>query len=465
MKGVFSRLSRAAAWLNRLGWTVILIAHATGAAAWWWLMPGGFPTGHPRFWMNQVLPFVVLLGMLIARSPCPRKPWASDLRFSIKAALATFWIVISVALVINFHLTFQWKFLFPLLIGGVMALSLIRERRGAERLLPNWNAVLPVFGFFLGALVPTWQRALPPATIPRPDMSVPAGTRGPRTATSLRIDDHTTLSTRKGAVQVSSGTMLLEIEPLLNFTSISRDGCWSIFAPNSGEMWTPNVQGFLHQPGKSAMLYTFMPNVQGRMEVLSDDGSGRNQISAASVLRDVVWSHLNSYTQMSVAGHKRLYLSFSPCPEERIEVMPSDYPFGRPARFAYLDDAGMFHVVEASSAEKGPFKDLAKGKLPRGDALSITFFDEDRPVYQVMLKDWSRQCSTQLSPTAGWGVPENSIEFALEGNSSDAPASIFVTLAATSVGRGFDTVGHKPGTYLNNMIVERLTAIATTSPQ
>ena len=47
---------------------------------------------------------------------------------------------------------------------------------------------------------------------------------------------------------------------------------------------------------------------------------------------------------------------FSPSPDEIIDVLQADYPFGRPARFAFLDDAGQFHVCEASSGEKGPFR-------------------------------------------------------------------------------------------------------------
>lgn len=466
MKGVLSRLSRVCAWLDRLCWTVILIAHATGAAAWWWLMPGGFDFDHPRFWMNRVLPIVLLLGMLIARSPWPRNAWATDLRFSIKAALATFWIVLSVALLINFHLSFRWKFIAPLLLGAFMGLSLIRQRRSAERTLPAWNALPLIFGFIVGALIPTWQHALPPATLPGPMASQQSLGRASRGAASLRIDEHATMSTQNAAIHFTSGMFVLEVNAFLNFDSVSPDGCWTLFAPAQGKVWRPpSVQSYVQSPGSATTVRGIIYAGQATMAVLPDDGDGRNEIRVSNTVREFVWSHLNTYTQMSIAGHKRLYLSFSPCPQARIEVMPSDYPFGRPARFAYLDASEMFHIAEATSAEKGPFKDLGSGRLARGEALSITLYDEDKPVYRVSLKDWSRQCSTQLSPTAGWGVPENSIEFSLEGSKPDSPASIFITLAATSVGRGFDTVGHSPGTYLNNLIVERLTVSPTTSPQ
>ena len=73
---------------------------------------------------------------------------------------------------------------------------------------------------------------------------------------------------------------------------------------------------------------------------------------------------------------------------------------------------------------------------------------------RISLVDWSSQVDTTLSPTAGWGVPVNAIEFSLVGDEPSSPASIFVTLAATSVGRGWDCVGHNPGTYRNRILFE-----------
>jgi hypothetical protein len=35
-----------------------------------------------------------------------------------------------------------------------------------------------------------------------------------------------------------------------------------------------------------------------------------------------------------------------------------------------------------------------------------------------------------------------------------SPATLFITLASTSVGRGFDSVGHTPGTYRNRMRIQ-----------
>ena len=85
----------------------------------------------------------------------------------------------------------------------------------------------------------------------------------------------------------------------------------------------------------------------------------------------------------------------------------------------------------------------------------ITLWDEGRAVGRLSFLDWSAQVSTQLSPTAGWGVPENAIEFSLAGDEPSSPASLFITLAATSVGRGWNSVGHAAGSYGNRIMVEQ----------
>jgi hypothetical protein len=120
-----------------------------------------------------------------------------------------------------------------------------------------------------------------------------------------------------------------------------------------------------------------------------------------------------------------------------------------------------FHVVEASSGEKGPFRELAAGRLRRSEPLAITLHDRDEALARVVLEDWSAQAGTAPSPTAGWGLPVNAIEFSLGGDGPRSPAGIYITLAGTSVGRGWDSVGHRAGTYRNRMRIEILGAAAT----
>jgi len=112
--------------------------------------------------------------------------------------------------------------------------------------------------------------------------------------------------------------------------------------------------------------------------------------------------------------------------------------------------------VQASNAEKGPFTELCSGPLTRTDPLAITIYDEAQAVCRLTMLDFAAQASIALSPTAGWGVPCNAIEFHLLGNQADDYAFIYVTLAATSVGRGWDSVGHAAGVYNNRLQFESL---------
>jgi hypothetical protein len=50
----------------------------------------------------------------------------------------------------------------------------------------------------------------------------------------------------------------------------------------------------------------------------------------------------------------------------------------------------------------------------------------------------------------------NAIEFGRGDARPTAPVSLFITLAGTSVGRGWDSVGHSPGVYRNRMRIELL---------
>ncbi|HRI18649.1 MAG TPA: hypothetical protein PL196_09015 [Burkholderiaceae bacterium] len=149
-------------------------------------------------------------------------------------------------------------------------------------------------------------------------------------------------------------------------------------------------------------------------------------------------------------------MRFSAAPGIDIDVLPSDYPTGRPARAAFLDEGGDLHVVEASSGEKGPFHPLAEGHLGRDAPLAITLADAGRPVCKLTVVDWASQSSTDLSPTAGWRVPQNAIELDRLGDEEAAPVAISFTLAATSLGRGYDVVGHRDGVYRNRIAVEPL---------
>jgi len=275
----------------------------------------------------------------------------------------------------------------------------------------------------------------------------------------LTLNPNTRLDLNRALVTITHGSIVLGIEPLLTFRDFSPDACWTLFAPPQGFDGTYRPTGTSGNTQPPTHLFA-ASHTSASMQVDADTDAVK--ILVRDVLNAPVWSHLNTFTELSLAGHKHLFIEFSPCPGQRIEVRKSDYPFGRPARFAYLDAKEIFHVVEASNAEKGPFHDLASGRLRRTQSLTMTFYDDQTPVFSVTMDDFASQCSTELSPTAGWGVPMNAIEFSLSADAPNAAASVFISLASTSVGRGYDSVGHLGGTYRNRMLVQRIGNFPTT---
>jgi len=259
-----------------------------------------------------------------------------------------------------------------------------------------------------------------------------------------------------GSINMRLGTLSISVEPLLTFLNGSVDGCWTIFAdPDDRAGPEPRLLSSRRDGERSwTASYDFRRQGPATLRVETAPQPETIAIEATSRLGRLMYSHLNSFCDFEIRGHRRLSLEFSPCPGVAIDVRPFDYPFGRPARFAFLGGKQMFRVVEATSGEKGPFRILAQGPLGREQELTITLFDQERALGRIVLADWSAEADTTLSPTAGWGVPVNAIEFSLSGDAPSAPASIFVTLAATSVGRGWDCVGHRPGTYRNRIRLE-----------
>ncbi len=264
------------------------------------------------------------------------------------------------------------------------------------------------------------------------------------------------LQTSDGSLMARITPLTISIQPLLRFLDRSPDGAPTVLVPAveraGAEARMRRVEAF--EDGSYRLSYIFPGQGPGSLRAAFEPGTDAIVLEAAARLDRPVFSHLNAYCDVEVRGHRRLSLEFSPCPGTLVEVRRQDYPFGRPARFAFVSADRAFRVVEATSGEKGPFRTLARGRLEPSQPLAITLHDEDQPIARLTLGDFAGQADTTLSPTAGWGVPVNAIEFSLADDSPSSPASIFITLAGTSVGRGWDCVAHCEGTYRNRLRIE-----------
>ncbi len=454
--------------LWRVFWLTVLVGHTLAAVFWWWLEPGGFGWEHPRCWVNRVAP-VGCLCLTITAIVTLRNQAMPALRWLLPLWPAA-WGAGALAGRLFFPASLARSWLLPLGLSAVMALAAVPPWRRSGRLqgASELASMLLACSIAVGLV---WAQCPPPsATRPlnMPVIEIVTEKTAARRAPSggIILDSKTMVQASDGSITARMGTLSIAVQPLLTFLNGSIDGCWTIFAkPDDRAGPEPRLLASLCDGGRScAMQYDFRRQGPATLRVKVEPATGAIAIEATSRLDRLVFSHLNSYCDFEVRGHRRLFLEFSPCPGTPIEVRPFDYPFGRPSRFAFLDAQRMFRVVEATSGEKGPFRTLARGPLDRGQELAITLKDEGRPLARIVLEDWSAQLDTTLSPTAGWGVPVNAIEFSLSVDAPTSPASIFVTLAGTSVGRGWDCVGHRPGTYRNRIRLEPVRA-ATSSPR
>lgn len=437
-------------------------AGAFAATAWWYLMPKGFPVTHPRFWVNSVFPPVACAVCLLGIVTAVRKQDAM-----LKCLVLASGTVLIVAGITG-------KYLFPISLAGVLLAAVLIYLvltvvlvgrtlwvlRGVS--VPAWLVAICILGgAVVGAFLPWSQRAMDAATKPYsrdelPPLSDPLKSDGQ----SLSLSDRITVFPDTGIVRLDSGEITLEAFGLLTFHSRSPDRFWTVFAPRSivGGPWR-SLTG-LSRDARSVTL-DYKDDGRSRLRISTADTEKIVRIEALSHLPRAVYSHLNSFCRLSISGSGSLALSFSPC-GDIVEIKPSDYPVGRPARLAYLDAENVFHVVEAHSGEKGPFRKLAEGILKANEPLRITVYNNKKAVCRITVHDWARQASRQLSPAAGWGLPENAIQFSLHSGGGSSVGVIFMTLASTSVGRGWDSVGHAAGTYRNTMTIEPVPENPTT---
>jgi hypothetical protein len=441
---------------DRLWLLLVILLHLLGAATWLGLMPGGFPLSHPRFWTNRVLPAAVIVLCAVGVMAMRRR--RDSIALAVVISLLIGWLAFAVTSRVVFPHSARWLSLVPVVAVAVLFVRVYRLLRQPEcaRVSLATLAILGAATCAAGVALPILERAPAAATRPLFDssMQLPSVSPAPQFTAVLHLGEGVQVTASDGSLTLQNRKTVIWLQPLLTFDSRSPDGCWTIFAPRAFRR--PTLRTLLASnagDGKVELTYSDDANSTMHAQHRSKTAAGSCELESFSRLARKIYSHLNSFTAVEIAGHGQLSLCFSPCPERRIEIRPADYPVGRPGRSAYMDAQGVFHVVEASTGEKGPFRELARGPLSRGDPLSISVFDGQTPACTITLDDWPAQADTTLSPTAGWGLPTNAIEFHLAGEAS-SPAEIFVTLAATSVGRGWDTVGHSAGTYRNRMRVE-----------
>ena len=389
----------------RMFWLMVLIGHGLLAVAWWWLSPGGFGFGHPRFWSNRVAPPVVL-GLSITTLAALRQDRIAALRLLLPAWPAG-WAGGCIVLRILFPITMAGIWLVSVAIAATMAMAAVRPWRGPGAGM-GWGLLLAIGSALAGAGAAATLRPPTPATHPRDIPLAPiellSDTANHTPSGSVRFEPNAMVQTSDGSLIARMAPLTISVQPLLTFLNQSPDGCPTVLvragivkAPSPGSATAGDLMS-----DRASCSTSSEDKARRRCASNAGPEPGRIALEAATRLDRPIDSHLNSFCDVEVRGHRRLFLEFSPCPGARIEVRPFDYPFGRPARFAFVEADRTFRVVEASNSEKGPFHTLARGQLEPEQALTITFHDEERAVARLSLDDYAAQADTTLSPTAGW---------------------------------------------------------------
>lgn len=448
-------------WLWRLWWLAVLVAHGLLGAAWWLLAPGGFRLDHPRFWTNQVAS-VGIAALAILCLWFLHHERMDRLR-SLLPGWPAAWTGWTLAMIWAFPTTMARVWPVPAMLALAMGLLAIGPWRRGEPC--DRRTILVSLASGLGAAMVGAGLACalrPPTAGAHPNGRM--GAERPQIAAGLNLRDAGAIPfSRDIIVQPSDGSLMahiaplrISVRPLLRFESRSPDGAPVVLLPAEVREGPEPRMRRVTKLGDHRYIFSYDLNGQGTatLGAAFDPEAGSIALDAASTLDRPVYSHLNAYCDIEVQGHRRLSLEFSPCPGSLFGLVRPGIPFGRPALFAYVRADRTFLVVEATNGEKGPFQALDRGRLGPSDPLMITLHDEGRPVARLTLEDFAAQADTTLSPTAGWGVPVNAIEFALSDDKPSSMASIFITLAGTSVGRGWDCVAHRAGTYRNRLRLE-----------
>lgn len=421
-----------APWIARAIASVVLALHLIAGIVALVLLPRGFGLTNVHLWSNTVVPAVSVSASVAAFVRLLfRRSWAPV--GALVAAAAGGWTVA----------VFVGAFLFPssmtlsrcaapmAVASALLGLAWWARERAAV------TVTALVIGGALGAVEVYAQRAPSPST--RPSGGTLAEVRG-----EAASDEAAT-----GQIIVPCGKGKLRLNPLLSFQSRSPDATWVLLAADDELRQRRVLTHYAKTPNGFRASYT---DDGDSTLVATKDKSGALDIEGLTRLSSPVYSHLNTWTVIHLAFDAAL--SFGPTGATRFPVEPADYPAGRPTQLAYLAEDLAFHVVRARDAEKGPFSELAKGPLTRDESLTIEIHprDERDKGCRLVFKDWAAQVSTEESPTAGWGLPQNSVQFF----SRDGESIIVLALAETGPGRGFDTVGHAAGTYRNRLRIEAI---------
>lgn len=394
----------------------LLLLHAAGAAAYWWIQPRGFSFGGRAFFEHEVIVPAVLALSFVALL----EPWRPRPALIAAGALTGFGTAVSMGFAMTGD-ALPARAMFLALAGTVGVFFLLFSRVCRLGLRAGGLFGGGLAGALLGAafIFCTW--APPPSTrpsqrmgdsvrsAPGPGMVVRGGYRIRALGTKIMVEE-----IRPG----STGGRLL-VSPSFEFPAASGNGTWTLFRFRPVALPPWNVES---GEGNSLRFSASTDDIDAEGFAWVD--GGRVHLRCATTVKRDLAAHL--------ASAARVQLPPGPVVVDGIPWSEGPVEF-----FAFR--RGRLEFLRASAAEKGPF-------------IPIRAWDPRDPVlecggWKVQVAGWADQASLEESPTAGWGVSQGTIE--------RAGSEFHWSLASTSVGRGWHAVRTAAGTYVLEIILSR----------
>jgi hypothetical protein len=380
--------------MTRLLSRLLLLLQIVPAGVVLYLAPHGFPLWHGRFWVHSGLP---VLGILAVVGLQARPSWGPSVVFG-------FWTSLAVSLVLRFAgegTVVAWVtagMAAPALLLAAWTFWSLREKRRPTALAVLAPVPVGIFiALALGAPAPSTTPVARAVTLPE---------------------------WRQSTVLNGEG-LYVNVDPLLSVHDASVSGFQTVFTFDAPLSILNTVYGERLERGL--------------------------RLEAVAEVPDGVWAHLSSFLSLRIHGHTELAVELSPCPGVTLPVEHAEYPWGAPIKVAYVTEDRRFVVARATTGEKGPYQTLCEGTLRPEDPLVMTFSDLGVPKLRATVHDFASQASTELSPAAGGGLPQNAVQFSLRSPDRSTEAFVHLTLASTGIGIGWDSVGLTPGRYSNRV--------------
>ncbi len=413
---------RLASWMS----VTSLVLCAVGASVTLWRPPLVFPLSSALWWATTgtVLALWLVTGLAVVGALVGRQGlcFVSGL---VPGVLLLFGSLVGRFV---FERTDGAFFGIPFCVGALWVVTTWRAHRQLARSSRLSLAVVSLAAGPLGAMQPLGRAPSPVATVPAltslSDAGVPSSLEG-------------LLVTSDGHLQFACGHGLATLGPLLRFQDASDDGFWPI-------THTPTVERAKEPPA------LWGPLRRASLTVALADGGF--DVDAETLVPKPTASHLSRYADLVVTGFHAPSLRFEATGATDFPLAPFDYPKGRPAHFAAMTKQGELVVWRGSNAEKGPFVELGRGPLRRGDPLTLVLVDDGVAQCSLRWLDFTAQADVTLSPTAGEGVPVNAVQFGKPAN-DESKVLVLLSLASTGIGAGMETVWHAEGVYRNRLLV------------